>query len=164
MPVTQGFSGGRSGKRVKSGGDKIQDIIGILGNSNNYATNPDLNFVTDALNIGLDFLSNQIGNKDTSGDYIRGIQIPYNSLATKGKNQLDTEVAQRNFFLTTEGNTADKLSSANTVHSSRSFSHSIEGHLKNGISGLVTDFTFHRDAEMKAYEFSLKFIAADIIL
>lgn len=164
MPVTQGFSGGRSGKRVKSGGDKIQDIIGILGNSNNYATNPDLNFVTDALNIGLDFLSNQIGNKDTSGDYIRGIQIPYNSLATKGKNQLDTEVAQRNFFLTTEGNTADKLSSANTVHSSRSFSHSVEGHLKNGISGLVTDFTFHRDAEMKAYEFSLKFIAADIIL
>jgi len=164
MPVTQGFSGGRSGKRVKSGGDKIQDIIGILGNSNNYATNPDLNFVTDALNIGLDFLSNQIGNKDTSGDYIRGIQVPYNSLATKGKNQLDTEVAQRNFFLTTEGNTADKLSSANTVHASRSFSHVVEGHLKNGISGLVTDFSFNREAEMKAYEFSLKFIAADIIL
>ena len=164
MPVTQGFSGGRSGKRVKSGGDKIQDIIGILGNSNNYATNPDLNFVTDALNIGLDFLSNQIGNKDTSGDYIRGIQVPYNSLATKGKNQLDTEVAQRNFFLTTEGNTADKLSSANTVHASRSFSHVVEGHLKNGISGLVTNFSFNREAEMKAYEFSLKFIAADIIL
>lgn len=164
MPVTQGFSGGRSGKRVKSGGDKIQDIIGILGNSNNYATNPDMNFVTDALNVGLEFLNNQIGSQDASGDYIRGIQIPYNSLATKGKNTLDTEVAQRNFFLTTEGNTADKLSSANTVHASRSFSHVVEGHLKNGISGLVTDFSFHRDAEMKAYEFSLKFVAADIIL
>jgi len=164
LPVIQGFSGGRSGKRVKSGGDKAQDLIGILSNSNNYATNPDMNFVTDALQIGLDFLSNQIGAADMGGDFIRGIQIPYNSFNTKGKNVLDAEVAQRNFFLTTEGSTSDKLSSANTVHASRSFVHSAEGHFKNGISGLVTDLSLQRDAEMKAYDFSLKFIAADIIL
>ena len=34
----------------------------------------------------------------------------------------------------------------------------------NGISGLITEFNVHREAEMKAYEFSLKFIAADIII
>ena len=101
---------------------------------------------------------------EAQGDYIRGIQIPYNSLATKGKSNLDSEVAQRNFFLTTEGNTSDKLSSINSVHASRLFSHTAEGHFKNGISGIVTDFNVHREAEMKAYDFSLKFIAADIIL
>ena len=164
MPVTQGFSGGRSGKRVKSGGDKVQDLLGILANSNNYADNPDLNFATDMLRVGVDFLNNQVNAPDYSGDYIRGIQIPYLSEATKGKNSLDSHVAQRNFFLTTEGSTGQKVSTINDIHASRLFSHSAEGHRKNGISGLVTNFGVHREAEMKAYEFSLTFMATDIIL
>ena len=164
MPVTQGFSGGRSGKRVKSGGDKVQDLLGILANSNNYTTNPDVNAVGDALDLAVGFLTNQVNSPDAQGDYIHGIQIPYNSLATKGKNSLDSNVAQRNFFVTTEGNTADKLATANTVHASRTFARHMEGHMKNGISGLVTDFYFARDAEMKAYDFTLTFTAADIIL
>jgi hypothetical protein len=163
IPVIQGFSGGRSGKKVKSAGDKVQDLLGILANSNNFTSNPQINLATDILQLGADFVNNVIGY-DSGGDYIRGIQIPYDSLTTKGKNSLDAEVAQRNFFLTTEGSTSDKLSSANDVHASRSFSHSSEGYLKNGISGIVTDFTIKRDAAMKAYEFSLKFIASDIIL
>ena len=164
MPVTQGFSGGRSGKRVKSGGDKAQDLLGILANSNNYAGNPDLNFATKILSMGVDFLENQIKPVDHTGDYIRGIQIPYLTHVTKGKNALDSHVAQRNFFLTTEGSTGGKLSSINEIHASRLFSHSAEGHRKNGISGLVTDLSVSREAEMKAYEFSLRFEAADIIL
>ena len=164
MPVTQGFSGGRSGKRVKSGGDKAQDLLGILANSNNYAGNPDLNFATKILSMGVDFLENQIKPVDHTGDYIRGIQIPYLTHVTKGKNVLDSHVAQRNFFLTTEGSTGGKLSGINEIHASRLFSHSAEGHRKNGISGLVTDLSVSREAEMKAYEFSLRFEAADIIL
>ncbi len=164
MPVTQGFSGGRSGKRVKSGGDKAQDLLGILANSNNYAGNPDLNFATKILSMGVDFLENQIKPVDHTGDYIRGIQIPYLTHVTKGKNVLDSHVAQRNFFLTTEGSTGGKLSAINEIHASRLFSHSAEGHRKNGISGLVTDLSVSREAEMKAYEFSLRFEAADIIL
>ncbi len=171
MPVTQGFSGGKSGtagsksgRPIKSGGDKAQDLLGILANSNNYASNPDLNFVTTAFKIGTGFIKNQVNPPDASGDYIRGIQIPYLSHVTKGKNALDTHVAQRNFFVTTEGTTAQKLSSINTEHASRLFSHGYEGHLKNGISGLVQDIAIHRDAEMKAYEFSLRFFAADIII
>ena len=86
-------------------------------------------------------------------------------MATKGQDTLDTEVAQRNFFLTTtNARTSDKMSVANDRHASRAFSHTAEGHEKNGISGLISDFNINRDAEMKAYEFSLMFIAADIIL
>lgn len=164
MPVTQGFSGGKSGKRVKSGGDKVQDLLGIVGNSNNYAGNPDLNFATKVLSKGIEYLKDQIIPVEHEGDYIRGIQIPYLSYATKGQNALDSHVAQRNFFLTTEGPTSGKLSTINDIHASRLFSHSAEGHRKNGISGLLTDMTVNREAEIKAYEFGLKFTAADIIL
>ena len=104
MPVTQGFSGGRSGKRVKSGGDKVQDMIGILANSNNYATNPDFNGASKIEN-GVEFLQNQVIPKEYTDDFIRGIQIPYLTEVTKGKNVLDSHIAQRNFFITTEGNT-----------------------------------------------------------
>ena len=164
MPVTQGFSGGRSGKRVKSGGDKVQDMIGILANSNNFATNPDFNGASKILRMGVDFLQHQIIPKEYTDDFIRGIQIPYLTEVTKGKNVLDSHIAQRNFFITTEGNTSEKLSSINTVHASRTFANSQEGHLKNGISGLVSNFNVSRSAEEKAYEFALLFNAADIIL
>ena len=60
--------------------------------------------------------------------------------------------------------TTYKILSFNDRHASRDFSHTAEGHEKNGISGLVTNLDIHRDAEMKAYEFSLMFVAADIIL
>lgn len=165
MPVIQGFSGGKSGKKVKSGGDKVQDIMGILANSANFVDPPSNNLISDILGYGLDFVQTTIYNDHKSkGDYIRGIQVPYNTLTTKGKSVFDAEIAQRNFFLTTEGSTSDKLSNINNIHASNLFSHTSEGHFKNGISGLVTDFNVHRDAEMKAYEFSLKFTAADIIL
>lgn len=171
MPVTQGFSGGKSGtagsnsgRPIKSGGDKAQDLLGILANSNNYARNANVGLVGDFLSAGKDFITNQVNPQDAVGDYIRGIQIPYLTHVTKGKNSLDSHIAQRNFFLTTEGETADKVSSINTEHASRLFSHTYEGHLKNGISGLVADMTIHREAEHKAYDFNLMFIAADIIL
>jgi hypothetical protein len=164
-PIIDGFTGGKSGKRVKSGGDKAQDLIGILANSNNFLNFIPSNRIAKVIDVASGFVQDTFYNSpDAQGDYIRGIQIPYNSLATKGKSNLDTEVAQRNFFLTTEGNTSDKLSSVNSIHASRLFSNTAEGHFKNGISGIVTDFVTHREAEMKAYEFSLKFIAADIIM
>ena len=164
MPATEGFSGGRSGKRVKSGGDKVQDIMGILANSNNFGDPADANITQEAIGVGLDFVQTVAYGSRGESDFINGIQIPYSTFVTKGKNSLDAEVAQRNFFLTTEGGTSGKLSSINDVHASRSFAPAFQGHLKNGISGLVSDFTVHRDAEMKAYEFTLVFMPADIIL
>ena len=165
MPVTQGFSGGRSGKRVKSGGDKVQDIIGILGNSNNFESSPQTDFAEAIISAGKDFVQQTFyGDRKAKGDFITGIQIPYNTITTRGKSPFDAQIAQRNFFLTTSGPTGDKLSSVNDVHATRLFSRVAEGHLKNGISGLVEDFSVSRDAAMKAYEFSLKFRVADIIL
>jgi len=167
IPVIQDFSGGKAGKQVKSAGDKVQDLFGILANSNNFLNiqNSKSELLDSIIDATTGFVQQEMYDEDYQGDYIRGIQIPYNTLATKGDDTLDTEVAQRNFFLTTtNARTSDKMSTANDRHASRAFSHTAEGHEKNGISGLVSDFNVNRDAAMKAYEFSLVFIAADIIL
>ena len=166
MPDIQGFTGGRSGEKVKSGGDKVQDILGILANSNNFGLPDRGNIVERLHNLGAGFFQDVMyrGTPSTKGDYIEGIQIPYTSKTTFGQSTFDTNIAQRNFFLTTEDNTAGKLATINGVHANRAFSSSADGHLRNGIKGMVMDFNVQRDAEMKAYDFSLKFVAADIIL
>lgn len=168
VPLMLGFTGGKSGKKVKSAGDKVQDLLGILSNSNNYVTaHRTQSSTARRWTQRVTRLVTQVAYSEAnSGDYITALQIPYNSLITKGDSSLDTEVAQRNFFLTTESRpTAEKMSIANSTHASRNYapwaSHASS---RNGIHGIVTDFAVNRDAEMKAYEFSLKFIAADIII
>ena len=163
--IVQGFTGGKSGKKVKSAGDKVQDILGILANSNNFKTNRNNHQLEDWVNTFVNQISETIYGEVESGDFINGIQIPYNTLVTKGENALDSQVAQRNHFLTSGNvNTVAKMAMDNKVHSSRLYAPWAEGSRMNGISGLVTEFSVNREAEMKAYEFSLKFIAADIII
>jgi len=162
-PLLKGFTGGKSGKTVKSAGDKVQDILGILGNSQNHASS---HGTGQFINTIAGFITHDIYSDEHLGDYITAIQIPYNSLATLGLNSLDNyDVAQRNFFVTTgTTDTLQKLSVDNTTHASNRYDIDSDDSRRNGINGIVTDFNVKRDAAMKAYEFSLKFIAADIII
>ena len=168
-PLIKGFTGGKSGKTVKSAGDKVQDILGILGNSQNFGTDNSGSTIGDFIEAFSGALTQDVYRQALSGDYITAIQIPYNSLVTLGQSPLDTKshgVAQRNFFLTVGNvNTALKTSVSNITHASKRYA-PYEGHTsaRNGIHGIVTDFNVKRDAAMKAYEFSLQFIAADIII
>ena len=105
-------------------------------------------------------------SEDAMGDFISAIQIPYDTMVTFGQASDDIITAQRNHFITTLTGitTVNKLSNVNTVHASDIYSPTHQGHLKNGISGLIADFNVNRDAEMKVYTFALKFVAADIIM
>ena len=144
----------------------MQDILGILGNSQNFGTDNSGSTIGDFIESFSGALTQDVYNQALSGDFITAIQIPYNSLVTLGESSLDTEVAQRNFFLTVGNvNTARKTSVSNVTHASKRYA-PYEGHTsaRNGIHGIVTDFNVKRDAAMKAYEFSLQFIAADIII
>ena len=165
LPTLQGFTGGKAGKKVKSAGDKVQDILGILGNSNNFdtaRTNSSIgNFILDIATKATDTF---YGERDNS-DYIFAIQIPYNTNVTKGNDTLDTTIAQRNHWLmTNDCPTFEKMSVSNDTHASKSYAVEHNDSRRNGIHGIVTDFIIHRDAEMKAYEFSLKFVAANVII
>jgi len=165
LPTVQGFTGGKSGKKVKSAGDKVQDILGILGNSNNFdtaKTNSSLgNFIIDIANNATDIF---YGERDNS-DYIFAIQIPYDTNTTKGNSSLDAQVAQRNHWvMTDDAPTFEKMSVSNDTHASKSYALEHDDSRRNGIHGIITDFHVHRDAEMKAYEFALKFVAANVII
>tara|TARA_R110001592_G_scaffold32591_6_gene114049 strand:+ start:16690 stop:19248 length:2559 start_codon:yes stop_codon:yes gene_type:complete len=164
-PNIQGFTGGKSGKKVKSAGDKVQDILGILGNSNNFdsaKTNSSLgNFIIDIATKATDIF---YGERDNS-DYIFAIQIPYDTNVTKGNSSLDAQVAQRNHWVMTDNaSTFEKMSVSNDTHASKQYALEHDDSRRNGIHGIITDFHVHRDAEMKAYEFALKFVAANVII
>jgi len=165
LPTLQGFTGGKAGKKVKSAGDKVQDLLGIFANSNNFeqtATGTGIgSFVRGFANL----ITQPIyGTRETS-DFIYAIQIPYNTKVTKGKHTLDEVVAQRNHWvIPDDAPTTDKMALSNETHASVDYNPDVEGSRRNGIHGIVTDFYIHRDAEMKAYEFSLKFVAANVII
>jgi hypothetical protein len=166
LPLIKSFTGGQRGKQVKSSGDKVQDLMGILANSQNVHTSETSKWVGDVLYSGLTGIINRaVYCTQLTGDYIHAIQIPYNTLVTKGKSSKDGEIAQRNFFVTSgDVNTYDKMSVNNVTHASIKFRPASPGQAMCGIRGVVTDFIMHRDAEMQAYEFALKFLAADIIV
>ena len=165
LPTVQGFTGGKAGKRVKSAGDKAQDLLGILANSNNFEMTPVNTNIGGFVRGVANYISQPVyGTRETS-DYIYGIQIPYNSKVTKGDNSLDGVVAQRNHWLTVENtDTISKMSASNITHASSSYDIDFDNSRRNGIHGLITEFNINRDAENKVYEFALKFVAANVII
>jgi len=165
LPTVQGFTGGKAGKKVKSAGDKVQDIMGILGNSNSYdVTKSNSSLGNFILNVASLATQTFYGERNR-GDYIYAIQIPYNSNVTKGNSSLDAQVAQRNHWVMTDDvPTFEKMSVSNDTHASKDYAPEHDNSRRNGIHGIITDFHVHRDAEMKAYEFSLKFVAANVII
>lgn len=165
LPTVQGFTGGRAGKKVKSAGDKVQDILGILANSNNFdiaATNNSLNNFIEKI---ASFVSQPFYGERLNSDYIYAIQIPYDTSVTKGNSNLDAQVAQRNHWvMTDDAPTFEKMAVSNDTHASKDYAPEHDDSRRNGIHGIITDFHVHRDAEMKAYEFALKFVAANVII
>ena len=165
LPTVQGFTGGKAGKRVKSAGDKVQDILGILANSNNFdtaATNNSLGNIVDKI---ANFVTQPFYGERDNSDYIYAIQIPYDTGVTKGNSDLDAQVAQRNHWvMTDDAPTFEKMAVSNDTHASKDYAPEHDDSRRNGIHGIITDFHVHRDAEMKAYEFALKFVAANVII
>lgn len=173
-PVINPFTGGKTGNRVKSAGDKVQDILGIVANSQNFAQNNSGTLIGNALDFFMRFSNKYLDQRPSdildSGDYITGIQIPYDSwvtlgMATLGPNVLDSNIAQRNFF-TTYGDKSidDKSAVANRIHASLPFFPSGRGHATNGIKAVVTDFIAMHDAQERLYNFVIKMIAVDSLL
>jgi hypothetical protein len=158
------FSGGVDGTK-KSAGDKVADIYGIMNNSTRqFGT--DVDSIGDAagqvlgaiaaaiLTGGLSFISDI--TEDAAGDYISGIQIPYNSTISAGG---DTYVA-RNFFMST-GNTKSafaKSSNANTLPAGVTFD---TGDEYTGIQGILKKIDITHDAGESVYGFNMVFLPAD---
>jgi len=81
-PIMSNFTGGRAGNFIKSAGDKAQDLIGVLNNSQNFFKGNKTNspsWLSSLENI----YSNHIYNVGAARDYIHGVQIPYMSTVNR---------------------------------------------------------------------------------
>lgn len=157
------FSGGVDGTK-KSAGDKVADIYGIMNNSaKQFGDNDTIKeFLTAGIGAlaaiflsgGLKLVSQVTGEAD--GDYISGIQIPYNSTITAGG---DTYVA-RNFFMPTGWSKSAfrKSSAANTLPAGVTFD---TGDEYTGIQGIMKKIDITHDAGESVYGFNMVFLPAD---
>ena len=163
-PYIEPFSGGVDGTK-KSAGDKVADIYGIMNNSTReFGTDIDSlgDAVGQSLGIlvaaiasgGLSLVSGITGESD--GDFISGIQIPYNSTISAGG---DTYVA-RNFFMPTglSKGAFDKSSEANTLPAGVTFD---TGDEYTGIQGIMKKIDITHDAGESVYGFNMVFLPAD---
>ena len=159
----KGFQGGKKDivgalSESLSAGEKAQNILGIVSNSNSTDTQ---NPVAGGYGAPMPEEAEKyiIGNYNE--DYIVGLQIPYESLITSNANQ---SRVVRNFF-TTNGlvHSSRKGSEANTKMATDGFDTTAEGHLKGGIEGVVDRFDFTYNAGENVYEGKLSFLPVDKI-
>ena len=85
-PLITHFSGGVDPiSGTKSAGDKVQDLIGILSNSNNFVSTLRKEITDSIKALGLNHIISSKVNH--SGDYINGLQLPYDSIITSGETE-----------------------------------------------------------------------------
>ena len=155
------FQGGSTGKK-KSAGDKAMDLYGIINNSSREI-NAELtfdNFLTSLGSFAAAFASSGtsfVNNLSGDGDYIVGIQIPYNSTIQADG---DTYVA-RNFFMPTGPlqSRFSKTSEANISPAGATFEIRDTGF--TGIQGVMSKLDITYDAGESVYNFDLTFYPAD---
>ena len=160
-PAFQTFRGGEN-NTCKSAGDKVQDLIANVSNSNvmgavGQALQMDANQDKKAaLSTDFNKLDPTAGATD---DYIVGIQIPYNSLIQSTDT---TSMTPRNFLIVTglspannQGSLANKLPASTTFDSENVYS---------GIRGTVTTFSAAYQAGDTFYSGKLSFSPIDMIV
>ena len=178
-PYTTDFSGGFSAKK-RSAGDKAMDLYGIMNNSKKTGWEKGL-IGAGMIGLGIGITAGSAGMgigvgvglaatgagmlSDTTsgalghgGDYIVGIQIPYNSsIQANGA----TYVA-RNFFMPTgfRVKNVNKGSEGNTLAASTSL---LSKGNRAGIKGTVNKIDITYDAGETVYGFILNFVPVDFL-
>ena len=155
-PDISNFRGGEDSKK-KSAGDKVQDFYGIINNSRRTGGLRGRDFTIKNFRW---YRSN--GENDgfirtpvNSGDYIVGVQIPFNSMINAGNG---TYVA-RNFHMPTGRNKSPKDKGAEgAMVAGTKFS---ETDKSTGIQGFVKKFSVDYDAGETVYKFKMVFLPVD---
>ncbi len=149
------FSGGTDQGGIfhgMSAGDKVMSLYGTLNNSNNPTM---LQKVTDGARSLINF-------NEKYGDYIIGIQIPFNS-SIKAKNGSKYEPV--NFFMPTGAfETLDSKSVNDAVSASTKPDKVDSNNDRSFIKGGITKATFVQLGGEPVYSFTIQFIPASYII
>ena len=146
-PIIVKFSGG-SDRTIKSAGDKVQDLYGVINNSSRRSKFVSRFAVRESRQIARD--------RNDLRDYIVGIQIPYNSTIKAENGEL---YVARNFFMPTGFYYGKEKTSEGNDHPA-----SVEMDLKDerkGIQGAVQKLDITYDAGESVYSFNLIFAPID---
>tara|TARA_R110002020_G_scaffold67434_2_gene177064 strand:+ start:4740 stop:5984 length:1245 start_codon:yes stop_codon:yes gene_type:complete len=164
MPSHQVMSGGASSHSCKSAGDKMQDLIASVANTNvggaiGGAFN--LGGKTDKGGFDLDL---QLDLRGSGDDYIVGIQIPYNSLlhADVGTDLLPSGYGTRNFLIVTGITSPDSQNAAGNVNPASTTFDSRD--MMTGIRGTVAAANFKYEAGATTYGAEITFNPIDMIV
>lgn len=154
------FDGGSNAEGVfhgMSAGDKVMSLYATLNNSNN----PGIGAALTAMKGGGGMKGVEKAN-NKYGDYIMGIQVPFNSSINAEDGQKYKPV---NFFMPTgAGETQDTKSVDNAVSASTKVDSPSDGDDRAFIKGFVTKATFVQIAGEPVYTFNIQFTPASIIL
>ena len=161
-PAFLSFRGGTA-NTCRSAGDKVQDLIANVANSNVMGAVGEI-FQLDTNDDKKAAISTDFNKLDptagASDDYIVGIQIPYNSIIQAAGTA--GNMVARNFILVTGLSPADHQGSlANINPASVEFSST---DVYTGIRGAVSAFSFNYAAGDTFYPISLTFKPIDFIV
>lgn len=161
-PAFLTFRGGNA-NNCRSAGDKIQDLIANVANSNVMGAVGEM-FQLDTNDEKKAAVSTDFNKLDptagASDDYIVGIQVPYNSIVQAAGSS--GNLVARNFILVTGLGPADAQgSTANINPASVEFSST---DVYTGIRGTVSAFGFDYSAGDTFYPFKLTFKPIDLIV
>jgi len=159
------FKGGRKPTGTYAGmsaGDKVMSLWATLNNSNNGGMPLTPTSVIpggDALSALWDSVEEEEGDSKY-GDYIIGIQIPFNSSLNADSGEKYSAV---NFFMPTGAlHTESSKAVTNAVPAGDAMHFWLESYA--GMKGVVTKATFVRMAGEPLYNFDIQFIPTDYIL
>jgi hypothetical protein len=155
--------GGGTLHNCKSAGDKLQDLIAAIGNANLAGMSGNL------IDVGMDNESDEHGLDtsfsiaDRSGDYIVGIQIPYNSLVQKKSNTTSNDgYVTRNLLIVTGARSIEEQGSIGNYNEFGTDFNVTDKF--TGIRGTVVGMNFGYDAGNNIYEGSVTFQPIDMIV
>ena len=167
QPRITEFDGGSNAEGVFSGmsaGDKVMSLYATLNNSNNPGIGAALTVMaSNPLGQG-GITRTGVEKANTKyGDYIMGIQIPFNSsIAAKDSGDKYKPV---NFFMPTGAReTQDTKSVENAVSASTKVNNPSDGDDRAFIKGFVTKATFVQIGGEPVYTFNIQFTPASIII
>ena len=157
LPLIKTFAGGKGNEDVRSAGDKVMDLYGILNNSDNATILSRIQAMGKAKKWQGETNIGENGNQ--FGDYITGIQIPFNSLYHA---QPDEAYNVRNFFMPTGAKyMAWKKGASEAEAGHVTFDADERNHA--GIKGTVQKATFTQLGGEPIWTFTIIFAPIDLI-
>ena len=165
IPAHQQMSKGSSTHSCKSAGDKMQDLIANVANTNvGGALGSAFNIFGGKTDKGGWDHDIQMDLRGAGDDYIVGVQIPYNSLlhADVGTDLLPSGYGTRNFLLVTGITSPDSQNAAGNVNPASTTFDSRD--MLTGIRGTVTSCNFKYNASETTYAAEIAFQPIDLIV